>query len=920
MKQTLHKLLCLLLVLSMLLGAAPAVFAEGESDPITPPSTQVEHNDTHTLIYTRNNDGTHTVSCEEDGCNFIQTKEACTYGAAEWDGLAGHKETCTKCGYVKSENCKLKYVYVAPDAHQSVCEVCGHVYGSATKCTVTSWTPVGGGKHSGPCSVCGTVYQEDCEDADKDGKCDVCGGDVATAPETKTIISFERVSNITVPVGTAQNAVGLPSFVTGYTSDRKTVSCPVSWSCTNYNPNKAGTYTFTGTITVPEGYTLGTNVSATLTVSVTLQDYSIKLSADSSSVSVGGTKNITAAISSPAGTASNLTVAWSVSDTTGRIATISSGSSWWGINDRTGTLSAISAGSSTSGTNVTVTATLKSGSQVLATDSVTVRIVPATAAAIRQSVAGSGVTFGESAFYSALGSSLGKQLDYVVFDTLSSSRGTLYSSNSSRASKLTSSSKCFYKYSSYDNGYDLDEIYFEVANNYTGSSVTLGYTAYNSYGYVIAIGSVELSLSTAKISYTVSSDSKLTFDEDDFRSVLRASYSGSTLSYVQFDMSEAVFGSAYGGSSKYGYLYVDSSLKTKLTTSNDSYPFAYRYSTSSSRYYDLDDVTYVPGTATGKYTVSIPFTAYGTGYETVSGTVEIQVNESDAFTIDCIGTNFSAAAKVIADEFKTATYIMFDLPESGTLYYDFDAINDYGHKVRSTYAYYLDPGTKDEYDLDEVYFVPAAGDTRATIRFDVYSGKTKIDSGSVTFSIKSRTSSRVFTDVTYANTGSWSADSVDFMYANGLIYGTGKNKFNPNGTMTRGDLVLILYRLAGEPSVSSIKNPFTDIKSSDYYYKAVLWAYANNVVNGTGGSTFSPKAAVTREQLATILHRYSGSPSSSIRLGSFTDASSVSSYATNAMKWAVGKGIITGSGTKLDPRSSATRAQVAAMLHRYLTK
>ena len=111
----------------------------------------------------------------------------------------------------------------------------------------------------------------------------------------------------------------------------------------------------------------------------------------------------------------------------------------------------------------------------------------------------------------------------------------------------------------------------------------------------------------------------------------------------------------------------------------------------------------------------------------------------------------------------------------------------------------------------------------------------------MTFSVKGKTSSSVFTDVTYANTGSWAADAVDFMNANSLIYGTGKNHFNPTGTMTRGDLVLILYRLAGRPSVSGVKNPFTDVKSSDYYYDAVLWAYANSVVIGTGRRAGSPK-------------------------------------------------------------------------------
>lgn len=889
MKQTLHKLLCLLLVLSMLLGAAPAVFAVGEG----------EDQPTHSLTYTSKGNGKHDVTCSVADCTegHNATNVSCTYGAySHVEGDETHQRTCAACQYVETTDCNKVYE-TSNGYHTQKCSVCGYVYVTATACV----------------------------DSDRDGKCDVCGSEMPAQKTEIVVVDMRNIStNLEVPLNTTQAGLNLPTTVKGYAKEDSTgVNCSVSWSSSPaYDGTKPGTYVFTGTISAPADYTFASDVATTIRVTVkVVGDYTLTLSTASNSVTVGNTLNLTASITKRDSSTAvpNLKVEWFVDDSTRKIATISGNSIY--LNRSTGTLNAISAGTSTSGKTVTVTATLKSGDTVLDTDSITVRIVPATATTIRQSVTGNGVTFGESAFYSALGTSLGKQLSYVTFDTPSSSKGTLYSDNSSRATKLMSSSKCYYNRYYNSNTIDLDDVYFKVADNYTGSSVTLGYTAYNADGNVIATGSIELSLSTAKISYTVSGDGKLTFDEDDFRKVLRASYYNSTLSYVQFDMSEAVFGNAYGGSSKYGYLYVDSGLKTKLTTSNDSYKFAYQYSSSSSRYYyDLDDVTYVAGSASGKYTVSIPFTAYGTGYESVSGTVEIQVNEVDAFTIDCIGTDFSAVAKVIADEFKNATYLMFELPEYGTLYYDFDAINNYGHKVRSTYAYYLDPSSKDEYDLDDVFYVPAAGATKATIRFDVYSGKTKLDSASVTFSVKSRTSSRVFTDVTYANTGSWSADSVDFMYANGLIYGTGRNKFNPNGTMTRGDLVLILYRLAGEPSVSNVRNPFSDVNSSDYYYKAVLWAYANSVVNGTGGSTFSPKKAVTREQLAAILYRYSGSPSSSTRLSGFTDASSVSSYATNAMKWAVGQGIITGSGTKLDPLSSATRAQVAAMLHRYLTK
>ena len=746
--------------------------------------------------------------------------------------------------------------------------------------------------------------------------------------ETKTIIKFDPLTMIEKPVGTAQENLGLPSSVTGTyieNGEKKTTDFTVSddWTCTTYDANKPGIYIFTGTIALPDGYTLATGVSSTVSVEVKISgEFTIDLTSASRNVSVGSTLDIPATIKQSGKTVTDLTglnVSWKVDET--QLATISGKYGYYN-RGAVGVLSA-DACKSVSGTNVKVTATLTRGTEVLDTADITVKIIPASASTIKVNAANGGVVFGESAFYSALGYGLGGKLGYVTFELPSSSKGVLYTDSSRYASRLTSGNKCYYNPRYTASVIDLDNVYFEVADKFTGSVVTLSYTAYNAAGYVIATGTIDVSLSTATIKYTTDAGGKVTFNEDDFRSVLRANYAGSALSYVQFDMSKAVFGNSYTGNGKYGHLYIDSTLTTKLTESNDdNAKFVYNYrSSSASRYdYDLDDVTYVAGSATGKYTVTIPFVAYGTGYEVVSGLVEIVVDETDLFTIGYTGTDFRAVTKELAETYKNAAYIMFELPEEGTLYYNYDAINSYGHKVRSSYAYYLSPGSRDEYDLDDVFFVPAAGQTKATIRFDVYSGKTKVDSGSVTFSVKGKTSSSVFTDVTYANTGSWAADADDFMNANSLIYGTGKNHFNPTGTMTRGDLVLILYRLAGRPSVSGVKNPFTDVKSSDYYYDAVLWAYANSVVNGTGRSTFSPKKNVTREQLAAILYRYSGTPTTSGRLTSFTDADNVSSYATNAMKWAVGAGIITGSGSKLDPQGSATRAQVAAMLHRYLTK
>ena len=176
--------------------------------------------------------------------------------------------------------------------------------------------------------------------------------------------------------------------------------------------------------------------------------------------------------------------------------------------------------------------------------------------------------------------------------------------------------------------------------------------------------------------------------------------------------------------------------------------------------------------------------------------------------------------------------------------------------------------------------------------------------------------SAAFTDV---EENVWYHDGIDFMVRNGYMNGVAADTFDVEGSLTRAQLVTILYRAAGSPSVSSVTNPFKDTKS-DYYTNAMLWAYKNSIVTGTSATTFSPDSPVTREQIAAILYRYMGSPTATGSLTGFTDRANVSTYATTAMQWAIGKGYITGIGTKLDPKGNATRAQVAVIIHRFLTK
>lgn len=168
----------------------------------------------------------------------------------------------------------------------------------------------------------------------------------------------------------------------------------------------------------------------------------------------------------------------------------------------------------------------------------------------------------------------------------------------------------------------------------------------------------------------------------------------------------------------------------------------------------------------------------------------------------------------------------------------------------------------------------------------------------------------------------WFYDAVKFVSDEKLMTGTGANTFAPNLTTTRGMIVSILYRLEGGPQING-SSPFTDVKDDDWYGDAVRWAERAGVVSGTSATTFAPNAAITREQLAAILMNYANykheNTSARADLSKYSDAGKISSWANDVMAWAVSKGYISGmTATTLAPQGSATRAQVAAILQRYL--
>ena len=208
--------------------------------------------------------------------------------------------------------------------------------------------------------------------------------------------------------------------------------------------------------------------------------------------------------------------------------------------------------------------------------------------------------------------------------------------------------------------------------------------------------------------------------------------------------------------------------------------------------------------------------------------------------------------------------------------------------------------------------------TPADLKAPVAIARIYITNESRAFNVYNDLTTLPFEDV---SENDWYYDEVSYVYFNGLMNGVKETVFDPNGETTRAMMATVIYRMAGAPSVEGMENPFTDLIEGSWYYDAVVWGYNAGVIKGTTDTTFSPDVAVTREQLVTLLYRYSGAEAVEADLSAFADASAVSVYAEEAMAWAIANGIVTGSteaGTLyLRPTTGATRAQIAAILARY---
>ena len=429
----------------------------------------------------------------------------------------------------------------------------------------------------------------------------------------------------------------------------------------------------------------------------------------------------------------------------------------------------------------------------------------------------------------------------------------------------------------------------------TTGTHTIRYAAYDGSAQV-ATGTINVMTSASTVEYHISANEKQQMIVSDFQAVY-----GSGLSSVTFGTNSNSHGALYKGST---------------TSSGKVGSESYSVSTGSNL---LKNVCFIAGSTTSKYTVTIPFTANGSSGQ-MNGQLVVYVN--DTHTLNSTGASFRSmgiANELTPDNATGSTYITIDRIVGGKLYSAYTSIKNCtaltSKDLGSTKFYFSGSGS-----LDNLYILPLADSKSVEVSYTI-DGSTK---GTLSFKVNQQTASNQFTDV--SGSYKWAANSVDFMYMNDIIKGNNtKNPklFGPGAKMTRAMLVTVLYRAAGEPTVTGITNKFTDNKQGQYYYNAVLWASNMGIVNGATATTFDPNGNVTREQIAAILYRYEGSPTVTGSLSGYPDQAQVSSFAVTAMQWAVGTGIITGvtSGgrTTLSAKGNATRAQVAVMLHRFLT-
>ena len=944
MKRTFAKLLSLFVVLTLVIAMVPAVFAVDGTVSVTAGNTTLKVGDTTRVSVTdANGTAVPNVTLSSDHADIVSVIDSSTIKALKV-GSATITATVTEDGKTQtlgSVQITVELGVTAITADTSSVEIdadntktaslsvtltgaaSGDVLAVQSSDTTVVTVPASVDASTGSCSVTLTAV--------KTGTAAVtlsCGQAtpaqvIVTVKATKDhTVTFEK-QKLTVKKG--ETAVNTAKATDGdkltYASSNPAVAT-VDASTGLVTGVAAGTATITATVKAASGVQVGT---ASYTVEVA-DAYKIELSAAPSSLTAGSASTVSATVYQYMTERGYVPYQQSVELTWN--AYKESVADLGGSDPSKVVKTTTSSGSSSVTLYTYATGTSKTAVQVPVTVSVTISGTTYQASPLSVSVSPASAPsfavheedyFDPDDFSEAVDGATGRYAGKLSAITIEGSNGGSVYENGSRVS---SSMKY---YVSGTRNKLISSLYFRTSSTST-TNAYFTYIGYDADGDVIAAGKVTLGDERVDMEYSASFGGSVTFLESDFSKAFSGK-AGEKLDYVTFAMNRATVVmnnktySLNDGSNAaiFGWAYTTSKATTKLSSTDKCY-----YQASYTQL-DLDEITYVTGSYRTKYTVYLPYTAVGTSGSRYEGYTAITVSGDDSITASGASMKTLGAADDILRAYPNAAYVMFKQPavSEGRLLYNFRSVaaQNYTAVDYSKDQFYLSGTSAKNLYLDSVFFLPAADcSTQIRLAFTVYgTSGTQLGSGELTVRVASKTASSVFSDVN-ARTCSWAANAVDFMNEYGLVKGTGTSTFGWKGSMTRGDFVLILYRNAGSPSVYGVSNPFTDVKSTDYYYEAVLWAYRNNVVNGTSTTTFGPKGKITREQIASILWRLAGKPVYSASLRSYTDYASVSDYAYDAMSWAVGSGYVKGSGAKLSPKNNATRAEVAVMLHRYLTK
>lgn len=481
-------------------------------------------------------------------------------------------------------------------------------------------------------------------------------------------------------------------------------------------------------------------------------------------------------------------------------------------------------------------------------------------------------------------------------------------------------------------------LYSLTDSNFVGGKCTL-YVVTQGTDNRLYCGTISVYQKNYNINYNGVAGETVQFAQSDFNDFMNKvaeargdasktkSYPYVTFDYVTFSLPTTAQGTLYYGG-------------TAMSTSNSSGAFNTRTKVTN-----LDSVTFVPNAKSTAKTITLNFTLYATRYSSSSTSRGTTVSYSGSVVVNLVREDIkytvSQGDSVRFDESDflsylrstkgyssnyTIDYVTFDQSavsavNEGSLYTYYNGYN-YGGSIKTTDKFYYN-ATASQNAISDVAFLASryakTGET-VYIPFTIYAryGTTGTGTRQLTGTVAIKIGQTMnFIDV---KTTDYFYNSVKWAVGKNITNGTSSTTFSPYKSCTRAEIVTFLWRAAGSPEPTTTRNPFRDVNAVTHssYYKAILWASQKGITSGTSATAFSPDQVCTRAQIVTFLYRYAGQPSGYYS-NPFKDvgATSEASY-YNAILWAVGKGITTGtSATTFSPYASCNRAEAVTFLYRY---